>query len=124
MYGYVQVLHLIPGISAPKLGIIFTTSHRKITSSMNWEEMEDLLSCIEMILCFDWPAANVSKTTITILTCKVNSLVTEIFKAGVCQDTIGEKEMENIMKKCQRDNFESNQIWIHNIKNLFNIYFR
>ena len=122
MYGYVQVLHLIPGISAQKLGLIFTTSHRNITSSMNWEDMEDLLSCIEMILCFDWPAANVSKTTI--LTCKVNSLVTEIFKAGVCQDIFGEKEMENIMKKCQRDNFENVQVWIHNIKNLFNIYFR
>ena len=53
---------------------------------MSWEEMEDLLNSMEMILSFRWDVADVSKTTLAILISKINSLLKEIFKASVCQE--------------------------------------
>ena len=88
---------------------------------MSWEEMEDLLNSMEMILSFRWDVADVSKTTLAILISKINSLLTEIFKVSVCQDIFGAEEMENIVRTCHMDNF---QCWLLNINNVFEKYFR
>ena len=86
--------------------------------------MGDLLCSMEMILSFRWDVADVPKTTLAIMISKINSLLTEIFKASVCQDIFGAKEMENIVRTCYRDNFANIQLWLLNINTVFEKYFR
>ena len=86
--------------------------------------MEDLLCSMEMILSFRWDVADVSKTTLAILISKINSLLTEIFKASVCQDIFGAEEMENIVRTCHMENVPKFQCWQLNINTVFEKYFR
>ena len=91
---------------------------------MSWDEMEDLLCSMEMILSFRWDVADVSKTTLTIIICKIDSLLTEIFKNSVCQDIFGAEEVEKIVRTCHMDIFENIQLCLLNTNTVFEKYFR
>ena len=121
---HVQVLLLIPGISENNLRTIFTTPHSIVIPTMSWDEMEDLLCSMEMILSFRWDVADVSKTTLTIIICKIDSLLTEIFKNSVCQDIFGAEEVEKIVRTCHMDIFENIQLCLLNTNTVFEKYFR
>ena len=106
------------------VSIILTNTHSNLIINMSMEEINDLLSCMERILYFDWLGADVSRTTLTILLAKIDSILREVIKSTGHLGTLGGKGVASFLENFQRNESQNIESWIHNTRNIFEIYYQ